>query len=205
MPAEDLRVRFEAFAPRYLRDMGIAFEGRSSLATIVSVTTPTSIDPALARISTIRLAGPIPPAARTFRWTYPTAFGNSVLRVKRLGSMELETSWLKNGAASADIPLLAGTMRSQLSFFVDYIVLGFSHIVPVGIDHILFVLGLFLLSTQMRPLLVQVTAFTIAHSLTLALGLYGVVHVSPKIVEPLIALSIVFIAFENLMTTQLSF
>jgi HupE / UreJ protein len=202
---EELRAKFDQFAPQYLRDIGIAFDGQQTLPTIVSVMTPTGVDPALARISTIRLTGTIPPDAKTFRWAYPTAFGSSVLRVKRGGSTELETSWLKDGAASADIPLTAGTPRRQLFVFLDYVALGFTHIVPGGIDHILFVLGLFLLSTQMRPLLVQVTAFTVAHSITLALGLYGVVEVSPNIVEPLIALSIVFVAVENLMTSQLSF
>ncbi len=203
--ADELRAKFDQFAPQYLRDIGIAFDGQPSPANIVSVTTPAGVDPALARISTLRLAGTIPAHAKAFRWTYPAAFGSSVLRVKRGGSTELETSWLKNGAPSADVPLVAGTLRSQLLVFADYIALGFSHIVPIGVDHILFVLGLFLLSTQMRPLLVQVTAFTIAHSITLALGLYGVVQVSPAIVEPLIALSIVFVAVENLMTSQLSF
>jgi hydrogenase/urease accessory protein HupE len=84
-----------------------------------------------------------------------------------------------------------------------YLTLGFTHILPDGLDHILFVLGLFLLSTRIRPLLWQVTAFTIAHSITLALALYGVVRVPTLIVEPIIALSIAFIAVENLFTTDL--
>jgi hypothetical protein len=205
VPADEFQAKFEQFAPQYLRDIGIAFDGVPSLPAIVSLATPSGVDPALARISTIRLTGTTPPEAKTFRWAYPAAFGSSVLRVKRQGSAELETSWLKNGAVSADVPLVAVAPRSQLLVFMDYVALGFTHIVPGGIDHILFVLGLFLLSTQMRPLLVQVTAFTIAHSITLALGLYGVVEVSPNIVEPLIALSIVFVAVENLMTSQLSF
>ncbi|MEO0018262.1 MAG: hypothetical protein RLZZ522_1545 [Verrucomicrobiota bacterium] len=84
-----------------------------------------------------------------------------------------------------------------------YLHLGFIHILPRGTDHILFVLGLFLLGSRLRPLLWQVTAFTVAHSITLALAMYGVIRLSPQIVEPLIALSIAFVALENVFTAKL--
>ena len=92
---------------------------------------------------------------------------------------------------------------TRLEVVGQYLKLGFEHILPLGIDHILFVLGLFLLSTAWRPLLVQVTAFTVAHTLTLALATYDLVSLSPAIVEPLIALSIAWIAFENVLTQEL--
>jgi len=76
--------------------------------------------------------------------------------------------------------------------------------VPEGLDHILFVLGIFLLTTQLRPVLVQVTSFTIAHSVTLGLTMYGVVSLTPRIVEPLIALSIAYVAIENMVTARLT-
>jgi len=84
-----------------------------------------------------------------------------------------------------------------------YLVLGFEHILPKGVDHILFVLGLFLLSTKWRPLLWQITAFTIAHSATLALSMGGVIELPSRLVETLIALSIAYVAVENLFTTEL--
>jgi hypothetical protein len=76
--------------------------------------------------------------------------------------------------------------------------LGFTHILPEGTDHILFVLGLFFFSTYFRPLLVQITAFTIAHSITLGLSLFGVFSLPSRVVEPLIALSIAVVAVENI-------
>ncbi len=84
-----------------------------------------------------------------------------------------------------------------------YLGLGFVHIVPRGLDHILFVLGLVLLNRRLRPVLLQVSAFTLAHSITLGLSLYGVIAAPAEWVEPLIALSIVYVAVENLFTTQL--
>ena len=84
-----------------------------------------------------------------------------------------------------------------------YSALGFTHIVPNGLDHMLFVLGIFLLSRRLREVLTQVSAFTIAHSITLALSVYGIVSVSPAVVEPLIAVSIAYVAIENIFMSEL--
>jgi hypothetical protein len=81
---------------------------------------------------------------------------------------------------------------------------GFDHILPKGLDHILFVLGLFFLSTRWGPLLWQISAFTLAHTFTLALGALGWVNISGSIVEPLIAASIVYVAVENLFQRGLT-
>ncbi|CAN0588825.1 unnamed protein product, partial [Ectocarpus sp. 12 AP-2014] len=73
----------------------------------------------------------------------------------------------------------------------------------MGLDHILFVLGLFFLSTRMGPLLWQISAFTLAHTVTLALGALGYVNIPGNIVEPIIAASIVYVAVENIVSDKL--
>ena len=88
--------------------------------------------------------------------------------------------------------------------FARYIAVGFEHIVPKGLDHILFVLALFFLSPALRTLLWQVSAFTLAHTVTLAAGVTGLVSVPGEIVEPIIAASIVFVAVENTLSSGLS-
>lgn len=75
---------------------------------------------------------------------------------------------------------------------------GFEHIVPLGLDHILFILALFFLNNDWKSLLKQATCFTLAHSITLGLAMNGLVFIPSKIIEPLIALSIAFLAAENL-------
>ena len=85
-----------------------------------------------------------------------------------------------------------------------YLQLGISHIVPDGLDHALFVIGLFLLSTRVRALLWQISAFTAAHTITLALAGAGIITLSSTIVEPLIALSITYVAIENLLTDRMT-
>jgi hypothetical protein len=85
----------------------------------------------------------------------------------------------------------------------SYIKLGYLHIVPLGLDHILFILGIFLLSIRLRPLLWQATAFTVAHTITLGLSMYGVISVPEQIVQPLIALSIAYVGVENIFFSKL--
>jgi HupE / UreJ protein len=84
-----------------------------------------------------------------------------------------------------------------------YLKLGFEHILPLGLDHILFVLSLYLLSPKLKPVLWQATAFTIAHSITLGLAMFNVITPPAAIVEPIIALSILYVALENIFSPGL--
>ena len=92
---------------------------------------------------------------------------------------------------------------SRTDTAILYLKLGYKHILPLGFDHILFVLSLFLLSSRLKPVLWQSLAFTVAHSVTLGLAMYGAVKVSAAIVEPLIALSIMYVALENVFVKRL--
>ena len=90
------------------------------------------------------------------------------------------------------------TESGAWSNFTSYFKQGFEHILPEGLDHILFVLGLFLLCRAWKPILLQVTTFTFAHTITLALATLGYVSAPADIVEPIIAASIAVIALENI-------
>lgn len=92
----------------------------------------------------------------------------------------------------------AGERRSGWSTFGLYVTIGIGHILPAGLDHILFVLALFLSSTCLRDLVVQISTFTVAHTVTLGLAAAGVISPAPAVVEPVIAASIAFVAVENL-------
>lgn len=103
-------------------------------------------------------------------------------------------------------PLLddAGDERSFGSTAALYITIGVGHILPGGFDHVLFVLAIFLASTRLRALVIQVSAFTVAHTATLALAASGVITPSPSVVEPLIAMTIAFVAIENLFFNDMT-
>lgn len=152
---------------------------------------------------TVILRGAVPAGARTFRWRYDLTFASYALTVASAGgAASAQTLWLEGGEESPPQALAAFTRPSLLAQAGSYFRLGFTHIVPLGPDHILFVLGIFLLSRRPRELLWQVSAFTVAHTITLGLGLYGVVTLPASVVEPLIALSIVYVAVENLATPR---
>jgi hydrogenase/urease accessory protein HupE len=84
-----------------------------------------------------------------------------------------------------------------------YLKLGFAHIIPNGLDHILFIVALCLLSTKIKTIIWQATAFTVAHTITLALSMKNIIAAPPDVVEPIIALSICFVALENLLVSGL--
>jgi hypothetical protein len=86
--------------------------------------------------------------------------------------------------------------------FWKYLQLGFTHIIPLGFDHILFILCVFFLNSNIKQIILQASMFTLAHSITLGLAAYGVINPSPAIVEPIIALSILFLALENIYSNK---
>lgn len=155
-----------------------------------------------------RLSGRVPDDAGDLVFSASRAFGVVQLTVLDERSLdgtrvvlapgERSPAWKLDRAASAD----AGAPDTP-STVLRYTRLGFEHILPLGLDHILFVIGLFLLSTRLAPLLWQVSAFTLAHTVTLALSTSGVIALPASIVEPLIALSIAYVAIENLVTERL--
>ena len=107
------------------------------------------------------------------------------------------------GASPGAVGATAGS-GDLAAIFTAEVKRGFLHVVPLGLDHVLFVLGLFLMSRKWKPLLFQVTTFTLAHTVTLWLASAGWVEVPPGIVEPVIAASIVAVALENLVRRDYS-
>jgi hydrogenase/urease accessory protein HupE len=181
----------------------IAFDAPNARPAIAYSVAP-GIDATSGAVATIRLTGPIPRDARHFTWSYAWTFASYAMTVRRAESENLTTEWLEGGQSSAPFALMSPAPPvGGLGTAWRYLTLGFTHIVPKGLDHVLFVLGIYLLSGRARSVLWQVSAFTIAHSITLALSMYGIVAVSPRIVEPLIAISIAYVAIENIFRSEL--
>jgi hydrogenase/urease accessory protein HupE len=84
-----------------------------------------------------------------------------------------------------------------------YLFTGYKHILPLGLDHILFIVSLVLLSSNIRQLIWLSTVFTIGHCITLGLAMFGIFGISPNIVEPLIAVSIIYVAIENIFSKKI--
>ena len=114
------------------------------------------------------------------------------------------TQFLLSGEKSKVISAKPGKPLDWIDTFLDYIPVGFTHILPKGLDHILFVFGLLFLTPKFYPLLIQISIFTLAHTITLAISSLNIIDISTKIIEPLIAMSIIYVAVENFFNSSLT-
>ena len=134
----------------------------------------------------------------TFKWV--KNYGPIIIRENNDLKTEdnLFTEYLQSGVESDQIFLRENNFRSFFDSFTKFFFLGVQHIIPKGLDHILFIFGLFLFSTSINKLIKQITLFTIAHSITLIFVSLSLIKINPHIVEPIIALSIVYVGLENI-------
>lgn len=184
--AASLAEKWQGGEEQFLRRVDLQFDGAGASPTMSQ--TPTGI----------RLTGAVPQGAKTFTWKYGWTFTAYSFQAGA------KTIWLEGGQTSEPIELAqVATHSSRWRIAGQYLALGFTHILPYGLDHVLFVLGLYLLSSRTRSLLMQITAFTVAHSITLGLSMYGLLKVPSTIVETLIAVSIAYVAIENLFLSEL--
>jgi len=209
MPASELKHAFSHFEKPFLHSILLKTSHQPVALQIESVKIPPTGYTKVPRISVIQLSGVLPEDAHHLQWYYPARFGDNAVRVRQVDEANnkwhwSQWQWLRNDEASDMFPLTEIVARqSTLEVIVSYIEIGFEHIVPKGTDHILFILGLFLLSTHLRPLLWQVTMFTVAHTITLGLAMHNVIQLPASVVEPLIALSIAYVGVENIYAKTL--
>ena len=153
------------------------------------------------RVGALVFTADIPDGATAVQIGWPAPLGPLLL--VRKDSEHPVNRVVQDAALSPPMPI-NGNAFTSLPNFTTYVWLGFEHIIPKGADHICFVLGLFFFSTALRPLLWQVTGFTLGHSVSLAAGALDLITIPASIVEPLIAASIVFVGVENILAKGIS-
>lgn len=209
MQADELHHEFERFKQQFLQSIFIKVAGQKLALKLDYVDIPPPGYTKVPRISIIQLSATLPEFAESLQWYYPAKFGDNAVRVRQVDEKTeqwhwSQWQWLRNDKASEPFSLTEIVAKQAIHEVIfSYIVIGFEHIVPLGLDHILFILGLFLLSTHWRPLLWQVTMFTVAHTITLGLAMNGIIAMPANIVEPLIALSIAYVGIENIYARTL--
>ena len=186
LPAGQLAAAFEegfaAFAG------GLRLEGAGA-PRLVSVEVTEEPNAELPRDTRVTFAAPLEAGAVRIGWA--PAYGELIVR-------EVADDGFAGIVPLGELSPALGAEANAAEAFASAVVSGFEHIIPKGLDHIVFVLGLFFYSLRWRPLLWQVSAFTVAHTVTLALAATGTIPSPASIVEPLIALSIVWIGIENI-------
>ncbi|MGB1515280.1 MAG: HupE/UreJ family protein [Paracoccaceae bacterium] len=198
----ELTAEFNALWPNLSNDIQIIQNGQPLALSLITLTVDDIDNDEIARYSVATISGAIT-GSGPITVQFPKSLGEVVVRQE---GVENPLTQLLDAGTVSDPIMAAGleAAKSGWGTFVEYIPVGFDHIVPKGLDHILFVLGIFFLGAGWRALIWQISAFTLAHTVTLALGALEIVVISGSIVEPLIAASIVFVAVENLMTTSLN-
>lgn len=209
MRPADLRAEFVAFEDKLLKEIWLKADGKPVLLSVGDITIPEAGYPKVPRISTITLVGKLDRSTKSLQWYYPTSFSDYAVRVRQVDTEYQKWHWSEWQWQKKDEPSQAFSLTELFTkqpvykVVFSYIVLGFEHILPKGFDHILFILGIFLLSTRMKPLLWQVTMFTLAHTITLGLSMNGIISLPASVVEPLIALSIAYVGIENVFAHSL--
>ena len=206
MAPDALRLELQNYLPEFLANTILSDNNGTRLPLrFKSISIPPVADTRLPRDSQLVLETTREPATDSIAWQWDSRYGAIILRADTPATADEQgldegfSQYLQAGDVSEQIALDSANQQSSGSTFLDYVVIGFEHIIPKGLDHILFVIGLFLLAPRFKPIAWQVSMFTIAHTVTLALGISGIITLPASIVEPLIALSITIICVENLL------
>ena len=205
LDADALRVTLDRFGPSLAGHIDVRFDGVASPADVSISQLELPSDAASPAFVVLLAKGAAPDNSQSITWRYGLVYSTYAVVFAEEGGGPASTQWLDGDATSRPFPIAANVgPPTYLEIIGQYLRLGFLHIVPQGLDHILFVIGLFLLTTKLSGLLAQITAFTVAHSVTLGLTMYGIVSLPSRIVEPLIALSVAYVGIENMMTSKLT-
>jgi len=210
LSSEELLPEFKKFEATLLDKISLIDDNEHEVTlTIKNVKIPERGYIKVPRISVIELVGQVDLSVQSVQWYYPLSFGDHAVRLRQIDRVKQkfhwsQWQWLRNDKRSEALSLTEIVARKPIyETVLNYIELGYKHILPKGMDHILFIFGLFLFSAAIRPLLWQITMFTVAHTITLGLAMNGIFDLSAQIVQPLIALSIVYVGIENIFNRGL--
>lgn len=206
---EQLQHRKSAAAAALLGAMTLRADGRLIDDIAVEFPSPAElrIDAVQTRLSPrpsqpIVMQAKLPAGARTVDLAMPVELGPVVLHTAYPNGASTSEA-LTEGARSGAVRLTGpAPWRDGLEAFASYVRLGFLHILPLGLDHILFVVALVVATPRFGALLKLVTAFTVAHSVTLALGALRVLDAPPWLIEPAISASIAVVAVATMFRPE---
>ncbi|WPE18237.1 HupE/UreJ family protein [Candidatus Thioglobus autotrophicus] len=202
---EVLRERFKAFEVEFLNSLELSINHQAQVLTLTNAKIDIVGYKKRPRKTVLTYQTPLDEWPKTLTWQYGKIHGDSALRWQIYKQDEYNWSqwqWLRDGSSSGVIDINHPESQSATQRFFQFIDIGFDHVIPLGWDHILFIIGMALSSLLWRRLLLLVSVFTLAHTLTLGLAMVGVLEISTRIVEPLIAFSIAYVAIENLLVHQ---
>ena len=203
--SEELKTEIHSNAETFLDKVKLLVDDARLPLKISAISVEDGVDLSLPRRTTLTLMANLPSNNAPVVVGFDKTLGAFAIRQQdpSIDPDDLYTDFMNAGQFSQPIPRGGKVERSWQEITSQYIISGIAHIIPKGLDHIIFIMGLFFFSPKWRPLLMQVTVFTLAHSFTLILATLGLISISASIVEPLIALSIVWIGIENVIRPKI--
>lgn len=194
----------DAYRPDLAAAISLDLDGHPTKTSLTAVTRHEAEDKDRPAVIDIIAEGEISPEAAQATFRFDLVASAYSLSIHRPGQNVPTLLWVEGDARSPAFSLTSMETKDLAETVADYIRLGFTHVLPLGLDHILFILALCLYAPRLRPLLMQASAFTLAHSATLALTMTGVIDPPSSLVEILIAVSIAYVAVENLAQPKAS-
>jgi hypothetical protein len=194
------------FAPAVIDRVVLWVDGREVRPESAEFIRPRTQTPAddLSPLGTYRLRGHMPSDVRSLRWFYGIVIDPYPLTIRRADGRELKETIL--GKAWSETLDLGGQFEQPPRFRVvgRYLATGFAHVLTTGFDHPLFVIGLLFLSLRLRPITLQFATFVAAQSIAVGLTMSDIIAVPSRVVWPIVVLSIVYVAVEDLLTRKLT-
>ena len=202
MPPDILADRIKSSSAALAATFTVMAAGRPLPLELAAIDVADEDDLSLSRDTKLRLRSSFPKAGEAIAIQWQPAMGALLIRQMGTGGDPEYSDYLPNGGESQAFMLSDAQPVPLGSVIGKYIHSGIIHIVPAGLDHILFVVGLLAYGLSARGLIFQISLFTVAHTITLAAASLGWINISGSIVEPLIALSIAWIGVENMIRTS---
>jgi hydrogenase/urease accessory protein HupE len=202
---QKLEQKFKQYQQNFLNNFYLKFDNNRPTLDLKSIKIPIVGYAKVPRTSHLIYKGNLVTTPNVLFWQYAEIYGDNAVRYRIVKKDEYTWQpwkWLKNGDSqqvkfNTKNEQNIGT-HSVWQRIVEFVWIGYQHILPKGLDHILFIIGIALLSVGWRKLLLMVSTYTVAHTVTLGLSMYQIISLPSNIVEPVIAISIVYIAIENL-------
>ncbi len=200
LSASALKATFTEFEPTFLERIDLSINGVSLELSQTNIAIEDVGYTQRPRASRITYRAPYNKIGE-LSWLFDEIYGDNAFRFRFVEKDEY--TWQTWQYLSAGTPIQIDLQKfqpqSRWDTFLQFITIGFKHVIPLGLDHILFVITMVLGVMSMYRALLYVSSFTLAHTLTLGLSTYDIVALSPEIIEPIIALSIVIMALDKLI------
>jgi AraC-like DNA-binding protein len=201
---KELLDKFLPFSANFLQSIELKINHKVQSLTLSNINIDIKGYTKRPRKTILKYSAQVGQPIKTLQWQFRKDYGDSAFRYQLYIKDSYNWSewrWLRNGQSSGLVELNQKIERSTMQRFLEFIVIGFDHVIPLGWDHILFIIGMALSTLMWRHLLLLVSTFTLAHTLTLGLAMLGLIEITPRIIEPLIAFSISYVAIENLFNS----